>query len=140
MDDRRGKNKVGTNKKNVQWVYPERCVEITHLHVSTNYPPTSGDGRIRDWKPQLELTPEPDIYWAQIVKIDGVWTSAPTPRPPVEAPTASLTPSIRTNHWPLQDNLAKFACNRCNFPLSVFGDKNDRRMLLCCNPVICDKA
>jgi len=104
-DNRSGKNKDTKNKKNIQLVFPEECVEVTHLHVATNYPPGNGDGRIRSWKPALALTPSSDIYWDQIVKINGKWKTLPR----LEGQSASSSerkPPVSC--WPDQDHLRKY--------------------------------
>ena len=137
VDNRSGKNKDTKNKKNIQWVFPEGCVEVTHLHVATNYPPGNGDGRIRLWKPELELTPRKDIHWNQIVKINGKWKTLPLL---ADLSASSSEREIPVSCWPDQDHLRKYPCNRCRYPDMVFGDPNDNRNLLCVNPKMCNKV
>jgi len=88
VNDRLGKNKPGANKNNIQWVFTENHVEIVSLRVYTNYPPGASDGRIRDWKPALELTPGPSYGWSQIKKLDGRWINHPVVAPEPEVISA----------------------------------------------------
>ena len=111
VDKRKGKNKPGHNKKNIQWVFAEDCVEVVSLRIYTNFSPGHGDGRIRSWRPELELTPNKDIFWNQIKKLNGRWITSSikiAPSPP------SAPQTIRKNYWIFNDSLKKYPCNRCN--------------------------
>jgi hypothetical protein len=134
VNDRLGKNKPGANKNNIQWVFTENHVEIVSLRVYTNYPPGASDGRIRDWKPALELTPGPSYGWSQIKKLDGRWINHPVVAPEPEVISAPAeSPVMRKKYWPENDNLKKYPCTRCGSE-TVFGDPNDKRYLVCCKP------
>ena len=83
IDRRSGRNKPGKNKNNIQWVFSENHVEVVSLRVYTNFPPGASDGRIRDWKPALELILGPSYAWCQIKKLNGRWVNHPVVAPVV---------------------------------------------------------
>ena len=135
VNKRLGKNKPGQNKNNIQWVFSENHVEVVSLRVYTNFPPGSGDGRIRAWKPELELTPGPSYAWCQIKKLNGRWVNHPVVAPEPEAiPAPSESPMIRKKYWPENDKLKKYPCTRCGHEETAFDDPDDKRFLVCCNP------
>lgn len=59
-------------KGNVQWVYPERAIEVTAIIVATNAPPQAGERRFYEWIPELEAGPG-GTHHDRIKHVDGRW-------------------------------------------------------------------